>query len=202
MSRSRRACSATRRPTQTATWFDYDGDGWLDLFIGNESSVERICIPCELFHNNRDGTFTDVAKEVGVDLARLRQGRGQRATTTTTAGPISSCRSREASNVLFHNDGPQPDGRWHFTERLAPRPAVEATDPQLSGDVLRLRQRRLARPLRRAATSVECRRCRRRFPGPADGCRTRAALSQRARRHVPRRHQRGRPLASSCPAWA
>src|SRR6185503_4754703 len=25
-------------PTQTATWFDFDGDGWLDVFIGNEST--------------------------------------------------------------------------------------------------------------------------------------------------------------------
>ena len=27
-------------PTQTAAWADYDDDGWLDLFIGHESSVE------------------------------------------------------------------------------------------------------------------------------------------------------------------
>ena len=26
-------------PTQTAVWFDYDGDGWLDLFVGNESTA-------------------------------------------------------------------------------------------------------------------------------------------------------------------
>ena len=35
------------RPTQTAVWFDYNQDGWLDLFIGNESSDEPH--PGELF---------------------------------------------------------------------------------------------------------------------------------------------------------
>src|ERR1051325_768311 len=45
-------------PTQTAVWFDYNGDGWLDLFVGNESNggpVHR----CELFRNNGNGTFTE-----------------------------------------------------------------------------------------------------------------------------------------------
>ena len=46
-------------PTQTAAWADYDGDGWLDLFLGHESNVEE-SHPSALYHNNRDGTFTDV----------------------------------------------------------------------------------------------------------------------------------------------
>jgi hypothetical protein len=32
-------------PTQTASWFDYNGDGWIDLFIGNESSSQDVN-PC------------------------------------------------------------------------------------------------------------------------------------------------------------
>jgi hypothetical protein len=52
-------------PTQTAAWGDYDNDGDLDLYIGNESS-ETITAPSQLFRNNGNGTFTDVAQEAGV----------------------------------------------------------------------------------------------------------------------------------------
>jgi hypothetical protein len=52
-------------PTQTAAWSDYDNDGDLDLFIGNESSPS-LEAKCQLFRNNGDGTFTDVASRAGV----------------------------------------------------------------------------------------------------------------------------------------
>ena len=39
---------------------DYDGDGWPDIFIANDS------FPQQLFHNRRDGTFEEVALELGV----------------------------------------------------------------------------------------------------------------------------------------
>jgi hypothetical protein len=39
---------------------DYDGDGWTDIFVANDS------IPCFLFHNNRDGTFSESALTAGV----------------------------------------------------------------------------------------------------------------------------------------
>ena len=52
-------------PTQTAAWADYDNDGNLDLMLGHETSVEDP-YPSELFHNNGDGTFTNVAEKVGL----------------------------------------------------------------------------------------------------------------------------------------
>ena len=45
---------------QVAAWADYDNDGWLDLFVGGERTRSR------LYHNNRDGTFTEVALRAGV----------------------------------------------------------------------------------------------------------------------------------------
>ena len=56
-------------PTQTASWGDYDNDGDLDLYVGNESS-ETIAAPSQLFRNNGNGTFTDVASEAGVNNDR------------------------------------------------------------------------------------------------------------------------------------
>jgi hypothetical protein len=55
-------------PTQTAAWLDYDGDGWLDLYVGNESAPGEEPHACQLFRNNRDGTFTDRAREMGADF--------------------------------------------------------------------------------------------------------------------------------------
>lgn len=43
----------------SATCWDYDGDGWPDLYIANDFGV-----PDKLYHNNRDGTFTDVISRV------------------------------------------------------------------------------------------------------------------------------------------
>ena len=56
---------ATHYPTQTAAWADYDADGDLDLYVGNESS-RALVAPGQLFRNNGDGTFTDVAASAGV----------------------------------------------------------------------------------------------------------------------------------------
>ncbi len=54
------------RPTQAGGFADYDLDGDLDLYVGNEASPEAR-IPSELFQNQGDGTFRDRAKEAGVE---------------------------------------------------------------------------------------------------------------------------------------
>ena len=52
-------------PTQTAAFADYDLDGDLDLFVGNESEPAQPA-PSQLFRNEGDGTFVDVAAAAGV----------------------------------------------------------------------------------------------------------------------------------------
>jgi hypothetical protein len=43
----------------SAVWWDFDDDGWPDLYVANDFEV-----PDALYHNNRDGTFTDVVARV------------------------------------------------------------------------------------------------------------------------------------------
>ena len=57
-------------PTQTGSWADYDNDGDLDLYVGNEWTASMPA-PSQLFRNNNDGTFTDVAVVAGVTNDRF-----------------------------------------------------------------------------------------------------------------------------------
>jgi enediyne biosynthesis protein E4 len=45
--------------SHSATWWDFDNDGWPDLYVANDYGV-----PDKLYHNNRDGTFTNVIDRV------------------------------------------------------------------------------------------------------------------------------------------
>ncbi len=122
-------------PAHGAAWGDYDNDGWLDLFVGLESSqVPSFKIPLyrafrpaplrasKLFHNNRNGTFTEVGKQAGLDLMAYVKGAAWGdydndgrldLVVTQSYGPT----------LLFHNAGPDAQGRWRFVEAegLEPR---------------------------------------------------------------------------------
>lgn len=60
-------------PTQAGTWNDFNNDGYLDLFIGNESKPDE-SNPSELYLNNQDGTFTNVAQAAKCDIVDFIKG--------------------------------------------------------------------------------------------------------------------------------
>ena len=65
------------RPTQTGAWADYDGDGDVDLFVGNEGEkrgTRMHLFADNLFRNEGDGTFVDVAPVAGVTNDRYAKG--------------------------------------------------------------------------------------------------------------------------------
>jgi len=53
-------------PTQTASWADVNLDGWVDLFIGNETASSQV-FKNELYLNNGDGTFNNVLEGSGLE---------------------------------------------------------------------------------------------------------------------------------------
>ena len=54
-----------------ASWSDYDGDGWIDVFVGNRAAAEPVVVPSRLFRNLGGGIFTDVADGVGLSVDGL-----------------------------------------------------------------------------------------------------------------------------------
>ncbi len=114
-------------PTQTAAWFDYDNDGWLDLFIGNEST-DRDPNPSELYHNNHDGTFTECAAASGLTVDLFVKGVAA-GDYNNDGRPDLYVSSRKEPNRLYRNDGPRPGGKgpteWLFTEVAASAGVVE-----------------------------------------------------------------------------
>ena len=60
-------------PTQAATWADFDNDGDLDLFVGNESTPDQES-PSQLFRNEGNGRFVDIAAAAGVENLSFAKG--------------------------------------------------------------------------------------------------------------------------------
>src|ERR1700741_3462453 len=87
--------------------FDYDNDGWLDIFMVNGSRVEGAPAahpPTNfLFHNNRDGTFTDVTAKAG--LAKSGWGQGCCVGDYNNDGNDDLFISYYGQNALYRNNG-------------------------------------------------------------------------------------------------
>ena len=122
-----------QHPTMATRWFDFNGDGWLDLFIGNESTDPTDPDYCELFRNNRDGTFTECAKECGIRVAKFVKGVAC-GDFDNDGHPDLFLSVRNGDNILLQNDGPQYDGPaivgWKFVD--VTRRAGPIQNPTLS----------------------------------------------------------------------
>jgi len=112
-----------RANSKSASWGDYDQDGYLDLYIANWSCYPRCGRPMtgesdRLYHNNGDGIFRDVTSLLGSKV----EGAGFIASFTdydNDGDPdiylINDEFINPIGNALWRNDGPGCDG-WCFTE--------------------------------------------------------------------------------------
>jgi hypothetical protein len=121
-----------------ATFGDYDGDGWVDLFVSRYVALDLrdlpafgsmktcqyhgIAVQCgprglngspdSLYHNNGDGTFTDVSKQAGVDDPQKRFGLTAVWSDFTQDGLLDLFVANDGEpNYLYRNDG-----HGHFTD--------------------------------------------------------------------------------------
>ncbi len=88
-------------------FYDYDNDGWLDIFLVNGTRLEGYPPGQEpinhLFKNNRDGTFTDVTVKAG--LAHSGWGQGVCIGDYDNDGFEDLFVTYFGQNVLYHNNG-------------------------------------------------------------------------------------------------
>jgi hypothetical protein len=87
--------------------FDYDNDGWLDIFVVNGWGLKEFPKGEEptnhLYHNNRDGTFTDATEKAG--LVRHGWGQGVCVGDYDNDGNLDLFVTYFGANVLYHNNG-------------------------------------------------------------------------------------------------
>jgi len=95
--------------------FDYDNDGWPDIFLVNGSTLPRELDPSappppgtpppsnHLYHNNHDGTFTDVTAQAG--LTHSGWGQGACVGDYDNDGHLDLMVTYWGQNVLYHNNG-------------------------------------------------------------------------------------------------
>ncbi len=107
-------------PTQAAGWADFDLDGYLDLFIGNESTAAegRFSHPSELYRNNGDGTFSEVSRQVGLVLDAFVKGVAW-GDVNNDGLPDLFASVLAGPNRLFLNRGGRDLSSWRFEERGA-----------------------------------------------------------------------------------
>lgn len=90
-------------------WFDYNDDGWPDLYVANDST------PSFLYVNQKDGTFKEVAFPMGVAVSEdggEQGGMGVAIGDYDGSGRLSVFKTNfaEEYNNLYHNEGD------HFTD--------------------------------------------------------------------------------------
>ena len=94
-------------------FFDYDNDGWVDLLVANGHVYPQRGHYRQrqlLHHNNRDGTFSEVASEMGSVLMEQRVGRGAAFGDIDNDGDVDVVvGDLDGSPQLLRNDGGNPN---------------------------------------------------------------------------------------------
>ena len=179
-------------------FFDYDGDGWVDLFLVDGGSLVDPKVDAtardRLYKNRGDGTFQDVSASSGITHAAY--GMGACAADYDNDGWTDLYVTSVGPNRLYHNDGGKAIQRRHGASRRCGSAGLQH-ELRIRRHRSRQRRRSLRRQLRRRADRQQrlLWRCGEENPHllppaqlPAAAGR---ALSQQWQRHIYRRLKRG-----------
>ena len=105
--------------------FDYDGDGWLDIFVvsGTRFAGAPLEATNRLYRNNHDGTFSDVTDKAG--LRRTGWGQGVAVGDYNNDGRLDLFVTYWGENALYRNNG---DGT--FTDVAAQAGLIPKVKPE------------------------------------------------------------------------
>lgn len=102
-------------PTQSAVFADFNNDGWLDIYFGNETRRDTEKYPCELFISDGKGKFINGGKDSGAGI--LCFAKGVAAADYNNDGYMDICISSQGTeNFLLRNDTGKNGGKIKFTD--------------------------------------------------------------------------------------
>jgi len=88
-------------------FFDYDNDGWMDIYLVNSGPSDfftpNTALKNAIYHNNHDGTFTDVTDKAAVGGGNF--GMGAAAADYDGDGWVDLYVTGYGRNILYHNNG-------------------------------------------------------------------------------------------------
>ncbi len=123
-------------------FFDYDNDGWVDLFVANGHVYPQIKSFKQrnfVFRNNRDGTFAEVAETLGAPFAEKHAGRGAAFGDLDNDGDIDIVINNLGDAAqLLRNDGGNGAGNFVLVKTVgvkSNRDGVGARVSVVSGDL-------------------------------------------------------------------
>ncbi len=100
-------------PSQAGAWTDLNNDGWLDLVVTNETTSATEPHPCQVYINQQNGTFKDIAPQTGLNLLGFFKGLTV-SDLNNDGWPDLYFSNLDGFNQLFLHTGKTPNGDIAF----------------------------------------------------------------------------------------